>query len=76
MVLDRVEYPTGVSVALLVGQDGGFTVDIADPAMGDTTISGFACEHDARTFLYLGDFDDCPDNVAYTTAGLAGLRWS
>lgn len=76
MVLEERTYPTGVNVALLVDRDGRYAVDITDPTLGDTTVSGFACEEDARTFLYLGDFDDCCDNEAYRTAGLTGLRWS
>lgn len=76
MVLEEMELPTGISAALLVDRDGRYAVDITDPALGDTTVSGFACEQDARTFLYLGDFDDCCDNAAYRLAELAGLRWS
>ncbi len=76
MVLDELALPTGVSATLLVDQDGRYAVDITDPTLGDTTVSGFSCEFDARTFLYLGDFDDCCDNAAYLTAGLTGLRWS
>lgn len=76
MVLEQIECRTGVNATLFVDAAGSFAVDITDPTLGDTTVTGFSCEHDARTFLYLGDFDDCWDNAAYLTAGLSGLRWS
>ncbi len=76
MVREQIEYPAGVCAALLIDAAGRIAVDVTDPTLGNTTITGFGCEADARTFLYIGDFDDCPDNTAYATAGLAGLRWS
>ncbi|HYO85690.1 MAG TPA: hypothetical protein VES01_04440 [Dermatophilaceae bacterium] len=75
MLIDSVRYGAGVTASVHVDTAGAYRVEVVDAQLGDTTITGFGCESEARTFLLFGDFDDTPDNPVRTVAEMAGLRW-